>query len=98
MQLQIGITAETPLPDPIGANFFHFTLVGTELQLLIGSINLLQMHEIKTNPSGKSHTLIPHVSHRFLMSPFGFAQLKAQVDGLADKVPAAGIGITAGVK
>ena len=93
-QVALGISGSDPLPEPVGANFFHFAVVGSEIQLLVGAINLVQLHEARQGHSGP---IRPQISHRFLLSPLGFAQLKSQITEMAAVVPAAP-GISVGTK
>jgi len=83
-QLEIGISGSDPLPEPVGANYFHFAVVGGEIQMLVGAVNLLQVHEAK---NGKAGPIRPQISHRFLLSALGFAQLKAHVTAISESVP-----------
>lgn len=76
-QMGVAVPANLPLPQPLGANFFHFTLVAGEVQMLVGSLNLLRIHE--ASQRGESATLTPDISHRFTLSPFGIANLQAQL-------------------
>jgi len=84
-QVMVAITADTPVPPSAAANFFHFTVVGPEIQFLVGTVNLLKFHDAKEREDGPS--IYPDISHRFMMSSFGFAQLKQQIDEIATRVP-----------
>lgn len=72
-RVQVGVTmsASVPVPPPEAANFFHLTVVGPEIQLLVGSVNLLRFHEAKDK--GEMTLVTPEISHRFLLSTLGFA-------------------------
>jgi len=83
-----GISPEMDLPAALGANFFHFTVVGPEIQMLVGSVNLLEIHQAKT--SGGEIKVTPKISHRFSLSALGFNQLKAQLAELGE-IPAPGL-------
>jgi hypothetical protein len=69
------VSAETDLPVAEGINFFHFTTVGPEVQMLVGTINLLAIHEAKQ--SGETLGTTPQITHRFLLSALGFNQWNA---------------------
>jgi hypothetical protein len=94
--VRVEITARHPLPPPQGANFFHFTTVGSEVQMLVGSVNLLRVHE--AGRGGESPTITPDITHRFLLSPLGFAQLKKQIDEISKHVQQPSIGIESGTE
>lgn len=91
----VGISRATKLPPAEGANYFHFTVLGPEVQMLVGTVNLLHLHEAKLTDSRE--TLEAEITHRFLLSPLGFQALKSQMDMIAASVqPVAGI--TSGAK
>ena len=94
LTVSVSVSSAVPVPPAEGANFFHFTVVGPEIQLLVGSINLLRFLEAKQ--SGEPTNLVPEFTHRFLLSPMGFAQLKAQIDQIAPTVPVGGVGVSLG--
>lgn len=96
LQVSVSVSSAVPVPPADGANFFHFTVVGSEIQLLVGTINLLRFLEAKQ--SGEPTNLVPEITHRFLLSPLGFAQLKSQIEQITPSVPSAGIGIHVGKK
>jgi hypothetical protein len=89
----ISIPANLPLPPAEGANFFHFTVVGEEVQFLVGTINLLRLHEAKTR--GETISVVPEITHRFLLSPLGFNSLKSQLEEIAKAAPKSGVGMAA---
>ena len=90
--ITITVPANLPLPNPEGANFFHFTLVGDEIQFLVGSINLLRLHEAKL--LAEPQKIVPDITHRFTLSVLGFHTLKAQVDQIALSVPEPSMPVT----
>lgn len=75
--LEIGVNGDTPLPASEGANYFHLARIGREYQLLVGTVNLIVLHEIKEGE--RSPIIKPEITHRFTLSQMGFAQLKAAV-------------------
>lgn len=86
----IRVAPDLALPPPEGANFFHFTVVGADIQMLVGAINLLQLHDAK-NRGVVDALITPQITHRFTLSAFGFVQLKAQIDEIAAAVGASGV-------
>ncbi|HLA88895.1 MAG TPA: hypothetical protein VJL28_00505 [Gemmatimonadaceae bacterium] len=93
VSIAVKVPGEIMLPDPLGANYFHFTVVGSEVQFLVGSINLINLHEAKMR--GEATVVVPEITHRFLLSPLGFHQLKSQIDQIAGLVGPAGVGLKA---
>ena len=87
--VSIGLDGSVPLPPAEGANFFHFTVVEHEVQLLVGSVNLLRLHEAKRR--GEPITVAPQITHRFLLSPLGFGALKANLEEIAKSVTPSGV-------
>ena len=87
-EVLVQFTSAHPVPPAEGANYFHFTSVGAEVQMLVGAVNLLRLHE---SLRGESRTVVPEITHRFLLSPLGFAQLKRQIDEIADSVLPPGV-------
>jgi hypothetical protein len=71
------------LPKPEAANFFYFTFVGPDVQLLVGYIDFRVFHDASKNK--EVLTASPQVYHRFLIPQTGFDQFKLQVDEIADK-------------
>lgn len=90
--VSVTVPADLPLPAPEGANFFHFTVAGDEVQLLVGSVNLLRLHEAKA--LGETLKIVPDITHRFLLSPMGFSTLKKQMEQIATSVSPSSVGVT----
>ncbi len=90
--VSVTVPADLPLPAPEGANFFHFTVAGDEVQLLVGSVNLLRLHEAKS--LGENLKIVPDITHRFLLSSIGFSALKAQMDQIASSVSPPSVPVT----
>lgn len=90
--ISVSVPGNLPMPAPEGANFFHFTVVGGEVQLLVGSINLLRLHEAKRNQ--ETATIVPQITHRFLLSPLGFAQLKSSLEEIAKAMGKTDVGVS----
>jgi hypothetical protein len=87
----VQLTTRHPLPPAQGANYFHFTTLGEEVQMLVGTVNLLRVHEAT---QGEEDAVVsPDITHRFLLSPLGFAHLKAQVDQIASGINPSRIGM-----
>ena len=92
LRVGIAIPGNLPLPPAAGANFFHFTVVGEEVQLLVGTINLIRLHEAKGKT--ESTMVVPDITHRFLLSPLGWASLYNQVQEIAKSAPKSDVGVT----
>ena len=84
----VALPPDAKLPPPAGANFFHFTVAGPEIHLLVGCVSFQQLAD--RHASGKQGTVSPEITHRFLMSALGFAHLKAQIDEIAGSVTTTG--------
>ena len=80
------VPANLPLPHPLGANFFHFTRVGEEVQMLVGSVNLLRLHEASRRPTGDPLVIVPDIVARYTLSPLGLASLQSQLAQLTDRM------------
>ena len=91
----IKLPANAPLPPAEGANYFHFTVAGTEVQFLVGTVNLLRVHEAKI--TGQTTAIVPEITHRFLLSPLGFASLKSQLDEISKSAPGSDVDVTSQV-
>lgn len=79
-----SVPADASLPPAEGINFCHFTVVGPEVQMLVGCVNLIQLHDAKKR--GGPSTITPQITHRFSMSTMGFAQLRAALNEIAGSV------------
>lgn len=90
--LPVEVFAEVPigagLPPAEGANYFHFTMVGGEFQMLVGSIDLRAVHAAKLEGQGQLK-VTPALTHRFTLSPMGFAALKNNIDEIVSALTAA---------
>ena len=84
-QIPIILDGDEPLPSPEGVNFFHLTVGGTEVQLLVGWVSLLRIAEIESEH--KEAKVQAQITHNFLMSIEGLARLKATLDNLLKKRP-----------
>jgi len=78
---------EAPQPPPEGANFFHFTQVQDEVEMVVGYVSPTKVHAIvQAHPDAKDQeelpdvSLSPEISHRFLMSLNGFRILRDRVN------------------
>lgn len=78
-------------PHPEAANFFQMAHVGPDIQLLIGYVDPQSVASKieKARAAGKplSISMEVELSHRLLVSPQGFATLKATVDQMARTIP-----------
>lgn len=89
LNIEIPTTGDLPLPE--GANFFHFSWRGTDVQLLVGYIDLLKTVAPPGSPVVKPVKVVPEITHRFLLSMTGFALLKAQIDDIARSMQKSGV-------
>lgn len=74
--------ASKPLPVPFGANYFRMTHMGSEVQLLVGTVDLERLSQSSSAAtSGDEQQIISaDISHRFLLSALGFDQLHQVVN------------------
>lgn len=86
--VQIQLSSGVPLPPAAGANFFHFVSAGEEVHMLVGTVSLLRVHENESPGRSPDRLPIvtPEITHRFLLSPLGFANLIRQIDEIRDAV------------
>lgn len=84
--LRIQLPQPQELPNPEGANYFNFTVVGPDVQLLVGYIDFRVIHEGRLSKEGVA--AVPMISHRFLVSQTGFQHLRAQMDEITTKYDA----------
>ncbi len=87
VQAKIVLPAANELPPAEAANFFRFSWGGTDVQLLVG---YLDMSPIETKP-GEVTEVTPQINHRFFMSVQGFALLRAQLLEAADAIAKTGV-------
>ena len=87
VQATIRVPPPNELPRPEAANFFRFSWGGTDVQLLVG---YLDMSPIETK-QGEVTEVTPQISHRFFMSVQGFALLRAQLLEAAEALERAGV-------
>ena len=76
-------------PPAEAANFFHCSVAGDEIQLLVGYIDpeLVLAQAGEATKGGR--TFHPELSHRFLVTTRGFMLLREQLDAVAESVRAA---------
>jgi len=87
----LRLKVPTDLPSsPIGANYFHFTFIGPELEMLVGNLSLRAIHEFKeaSEKSATAEPVVPNVTHRFMLTPLGFDQLRQQIEEIGRKFDA----------
>lgn len=88
--IEIELPTSTPLPNAEGANWFQLAqLGGTEVQLVVGTVNLFALHRLK----GADAKVAPNVTHQFLLSPIGFWSLKKQLDEIAKHIAQPGVDV-----
>lgn len=86
-QVAIALTPQTPVPPAEGANFFHFAHVGSEVQMLVGTINLLDI--LHAQVQGGETVVSPAITHRFMLSLVGFSHLRSQLNEISVQLEAA---------
>jgi hypothetical protein len=91
LTIESEIRGGQQLPPALGANYFQISRIATEVHLLVGTIDPLQVHLATKGQIPPKVTA--DVTHRFLLSSFGFWQLKRIVDEMAPTVPPLGRGI-----
>ncbi len=82
------------LPPPEAANFFHFTISGPEVEMLVGFIDLQRMAAtLAAAQSGQAKPVHPEWTHRIFLSVRGFLTLKAQVDEMTRRLSEQGVNL-----
>ncbi len=87
VQAKIILPAANELPPAEAANFFRFSWGGTDVQLLVG---YLDMSPVEARP-GEVAEVMPQINHRLFMSVQGFALLRAQLLEAADGLIKSGV-------
>lgn len=89
-KIEIRLDPDQAFPAPSGVNFFHFTHVDSEVEMLAGYVDLTRIHHaVKANESageGGAVQVEPEVTHRFVMSLNGFFQLLDRVNNIGDRI------------
>ena len=78
-QMNIKVALPKSLPPAEGANYFHITSANGEVQLLIGSISLNDLHDAAQSRRSELN-ITPDVSHRFLLSQSAFDRLRENIE------------------
>src|SRR5690348_8831685 len=74
------------LVPPVGANYFNFSFSGSDIQMAVGYID---PHDMLVQPGTSRPAKKPprsvdaEISHRFLLTPKGFANLRQQLQEIA---------------
>ncbi len=89
-ELSLRLPDASVYPPPIGANFFTFAWSGSDIQLLIGYVDL---QATGTAPPGAKIVAEPLIVGRYFMSLRGFALLKHQLDEVAASLETAGVNL-----
>lgn len=93
----IKLDLQAPLPRPEGANFFHFTQVLDEVEMLVGYLPLTKLHNASEAAEHNAGELMaddqmaivsPEITHRLSLTMNGFRTLKERVDLLAERIEA----------
>ncbi len=84
--IRIKVPTDVELPPPEGANFFQFTHVQNEAQMLVGYIDLHRLAREAGDLTDVADDeeldieLTPEITHRFLLSTNGLVMLKERLD------------------
>ena len=86
------------LPPTEGANYFHLSTRGPEVQLLVGYIDLFEVHQAAAKlQRGTLASTAPRVtasvSHRFLLSFVGLVRLRDQIDEIVTLLRNQGVAV-----
>ena len=73
---EIHLELPTQLPEPEAANYFGFTRVGREVQLLVGYIDILDMHNRVREEDPLDEPLPVLVTHRFYIGADALKRLR----------------------
>ncbi len=79
LAIKVSLPPTSALPPAEGANYFHIAFVSDEVQLLVGSINLADLHEAAQGQLAEL-SVTPNVAHRYLLSVTAFERLRANVE------------------
>lgn len=86
-EAEIIVPPSASLPNPEAANFFQFTYAGPDFQLLVGYVDLHDLHLANqrqreaASARGKLE-IKPAITHRLSLSIRGFLLLKQQIDDI----------------
>ena len=73
-------------PPAEAANFFHCSVSDDEIQLLVGYTDPELILAMAGESTKGGRTFHPEISHRFLVTPRGFALLKEQIDAVVERI------------
>src|SRR5690242_8651268 len=76
------------LPSPTAVNWFHFTRMDNEVQMLAGFIDAYEVVQHQLHAS--QNDIDPEVSHRFMLSLNGFLFLRQQVEQIFNSLRTTG--------
>ncbi len=74
------------------ANWFHFSVSGPEIEVMVGTIDIYRLSlelkrlkgDIASGKMVKAVKITPDVTHRFMLSQRGFLMLRAKVLEITD--------------
>ena len=81
-------------PAAEAANFFHFTWVADQVELLVGYLSLEEVHSIvQRNPDAEDQEQLgevvnPQITHRLMMSMSGFEVLRERMNQMSEMIEA----------
>lgn len=90
-QIEVRFPEGADLPPPEGVNYFDFSFLGPEVQLLAGYMDLKSLAIASQSADDEVNVLSPEITHRLVMSIRGFLHLRAQIDGILGKMVEGGI-------
>lgn len=85
--------AGQPRPRPEGVNYFGLTKVGMEFEMLVGYVDIQRLTEGAGGFAGRDDDEVldivvgPELTHRFLLSPMGFENLRNVVHEIEQQMP-----------
>ncbi len=77
------------LPTPVAANYFYFAYLGTDVELLVGFLDLPQVVQTTDAARASGATEIefkPEILARVVMSQAAFSVLKSQLEDIAKRM------------
>jgi hypothetical protein len=79
--IRVRLSPPDQSPPPEAANFFYFTFLGPDVQMLVGYVDPRTVHEARLR--GEEVVVTPHVAHRIALSARGFQHLRKQLEEIA---------------
>ena len=89
MPIDVDVSIVPPTsnrPPATAANFFHCSVSGGEIQLLVGYTDPELVSAMAGESIKGTRTFHPEISHRLLVTPRGFELLKEQIVAADEKI------------